>query len=70
MFYSAFGYAQLAALISASCTPIVAAAAAARRGGGGGRDAAMDVEGCGGERRYQKARPRSRTQTFFTVDSK
>lgn len=65
MFYSAFGYAQLAALINASCTPIVAAVAAGRRGG-----AVMDVEGCGGERRHQKARPRSRMQTFFTVDLK
>lgn len=53
MFYSTFGYAQLAALINACCTPIVAAAGG--RDGekseveedGGGDDEGMNLKGEG-----------------------
>lgn len=44
MFYSAFGYAQLAALINGSCTSIVAAAG----GRDGGRAEGSEVEEEGG----------------------
>lgn len=51
MFYSTFGYAQLAALIIASCTPIVAAVGgrdgerAEVEEAGGGADEGMDLKG-------------------------